>query len=304
MATKYQNYITGDDNSLNTDSTNWDGQTFTVSINHIITSVKLLMWRIGTPGTITVSIRATSSGLPTGADLCVGTTNGDTLPTSAGNAEWREITFSSGQLLLSGTKYAICIRSAAQWGNCRYDGSSPTYTDGGRVYSSDSGVAWTEPTEPSHDLMFEEWGDPSGSGGGGSIFPTDEVTRVSSIRHIYHPGSLRMEAGIGDLGFDVDYAIAELGRVIGAEAETPRPTPAPSANLLEQARTELAGLQAQPLFADEFAGMTAEEYMNRYMAGAAKYKCPYCAATFTNAAAMWRHIVEQHSDEHPGLEGI
>ncbi len=40
-----------------------EGQTFTAAESHDIGSVKLLMHRKGSPGTLTVSIRGTSGGL-------------------------------------------------------------------------------------------------------------------------------------------------------------------------------------------------------------------------------------------------
>ena len=173
MATLYENYITGDDGSANTDSTNWDSQTFTPSITHIITSVKLKLWRTTTPGTVTVSIRATSAGLPTGADLASGTTDGDTLPTAAGSAEWREITLGAGTVLIASTKYAICVRAAAQYANWRYDQTSPTYAGGNRAFSSTSGVSWT--AVAGTDFMFEDWGEP------GNASPSVTTQAVSSI---------------------------------------------------------------------------------------------------------------------------
>ncbi len=39
-----------------------------------------------------------------------------------------------------------------------------------------------------------------------SQFPSDPVARVSSIRHIFRPGLFVMQAGLGDLGFDIDIA--------------------------------------------------------------------------------------------------
>ena len=172
MSSLYENYITGDDGTANTDSTNWDSQTFTPSTAHTITSVKLKLWRQTTPGTVTVSIRATSGGLPTGADLVSGTTDGNTLPTSAGAAEWREITFGAGTSLAASTKYAICVRAAAQWANLRYDQTSPTYADGNRAFSSNSGTDWT--AVAGTDLMFEEWGDITG----GSTVTTEACTNT------------------------------------------------------------------------------------------------------------------------------
>lgn len=111
MATLRDSHNTGDDGDNGFYGANvWVGQTFTASASYSITSVKLKLYRLGSPGTITVSIRATSSGLPTGNDLCVGTTDGDTLTTSS-SGEWREITFGSAYTLTSGTVYAICVRA-------------------------------------------------------------------------------------------------------------------------------------------------------------------------------------------------
>jgi len=79
----YEYYNTGDDSSQSVYGSNWYAQTFTSSIAHTITSVKLKLYRTGSPGTVTVSIRATDgSGHPILPDLCSGTTDGNTLPTA------------------------------------------------------------------------------------------------------------------------------------------------------------------------------------------------------------------------------
>lgn len=165
MATLYQNYNTGDDDSQPVGKDNgqkWSAQTFTPSTAHKITSVKIKAYRVNSPGTITVSIRATSSGHPTGGDLCSGTTDGDTLTTDTAG-EWREITLGAGYDLLASTKYAIVIRCLdgddSNHIRCRMDSSSPTYAGGNWELSIDSGVNWT--TQAGYDFMFEEWGDPS-----------------------------------------------------------------------------------------------------------------------------------------------
>ena len=44
-------------------------------------------------------------------------------------------------------------------------------------------------------------------------YPSDSVARVSSIRRIYRPGLLRMEIGVGELGFDVEVSEAAIKRV-------------------------------------------------------------------------------------------
>lgn len=155
----YEYYNTGDDNHVWLYGSYWVAQTFTPSVTHTITSVKLKLFRNGLPGTITVSIRATSGGQPTGTDLCSGTTNGDTLTTSAPGV-WREIALGSGYGLSAGTTYAIVIRAtsgdSSNYVLWRVDGSSPTYGGGMYLLSSNSGSSWT--SGASYDLMFEEWG--------------------------------------------------------------------------------------------------------------------------------------------------
>ena len=164
MATLYESYITGDDGNIVPYGVYYRAQMFTPSVAHTITSVKLLLYRLTTPGTLTISIRATDGdGKPTGSDLCSGTTSGDTLPT-ASPYEWREITLGNGTLLLANIKYAIVAANpdgdgqseAIYW---RTDASSPTYTGGSLVSSSDSGVTWGAP-DTTRDMMFYDYGDP------------------------------------------------------------------------------------------------------------------------------------------------
>ena len=159
MAIRYEYYNTGDDDRRILFGTWWRAQTFTPDTAHTVTSVKMLLYRTGTPGTITVSIRATSAGLPTGGDLCSGTTDGDTLTTSTAG-EWREISLGAGYSLSASTMYAIVVRaldgSAFASIRLRVDETSPTYTGGTDCYSTNSGSSWT--IVFGTDLMFEEWG--------------------------------------------------------------------------------------------------------------------------------------------------
>jgi len=156
----YESYNTGDDSNNNMYGSNWYAQTFTPSVAHKIASVKLKLYRSGSPGTVTVSIRATDgNGHPTGSDLCSSTINGDTLTTSSSGA-WYEITLGSGYDLSAGTKYAIVVRSPnGNWSNRLYwrrDRSSPTYAGGCRESSTNNGSTWSSST--TRDMMFEEWG--------------------------------------------------------------------------------------------------------------------------------------------------
>ncbi len=162
--TRFEYYITGDDGfgqilSVDlVDDQYWAAQTFTPAISHTITNVNLLLYRANSPGTITVSIKATAAGVPSGADLISGTTDGNTLTTNTAG-EWRTISLGSGISLTSGTQYAIVVREAGgtiqdivRW---RSDNSSPGYAGGSYVTSADSGSTWTANT--SRDFMFEEW---------------------------------------------------------------------------------------------------------------------------------------------------
>ena len=163
MSTKYEYY----DGAANTYDRiygiEWRAQTFTPSIAHKITSVKLLLYRRLSPGTLTVSIRATDgSGHPTGGDLCSGTTNSNTLPT-ASPFEWREITLGAGCDLSADTKYAIVIRAidgdASNDVRWRSDNTDPTYAGGCREWSSNSGAEESWSSVTTQDSLFEEWGE-------------------------------------------------------------------------------------------------------------------------------------------------
>ena len=162
--TLYEYYNTGDDNHYWIRANWWLAQSFTIGTvgtneDHYITSVKLKLYRYGSPGTITVSIRnADANGLPTGSDLTSGTLNGNSI-TTTGPGEWYEITLTQYQLSAS-TQYTIVVRAPdgndsnkVAW---RFDGSTPTYGGGTGSYSGNSGASWTGISD--QDYMFEEYG--------------------------------------------------------------------------------------------------------------------------------------------------
>jgi hypothetical protein len=160
-STLFEYYNTGDDSATLSYDNYWYAQTFTPSQAHTITSVKLLLYRGGSPGTVTVSIKATDgSGHPTGGDLCSGTTNGNTLTTSP-TGEWREITLGAGYALADSTKYAIVVRAIdadiSNYFYLRFDNSAATYIGGNYEVSNNSGSSWNKASN--YDFMFEEYGD-------------------------------------------------------------------------------------------------------------------------------------------------
>lgn len=139
----------------------WYGQTFYTPQNPFnVTSIKLYC-RVaaGIPGNITVSIRNTTSGLPTGADLCSGTHD-----TSGWDTGYHEITMNTTPLLTRDTEYAIvarCLEGNAinylNWKNWETGGLSTI--EG--VHSTNNGTNWTVEGNPVwyRDLMCQVWGE-------------------------------------------------------------------------------------------------------------------------------------------------
>ncbi len=155
-----QSNRTVDDSQLALDGVNWEAQTFTPGANHNLNRVWLLLRRGGSgalPGTCTVSIRNTSAGLPSGADLQSVTFSGDDLKVDPVDADWRYFVLTDVALTAS-TLYAIVVRAPSGDSNnrllWRIDAGSPLYTGGQRCFSSDSGSSWT--ADSTTDTMFEE----------------------------------------------------------------------------------------------------------------------------------------------------
>ncbi len=161
MATKIDEH-THNIGSTSFSGANWVAMNFTASQSYTITSVKLKLFRTGTPGTLTVSIRDTTADVPSGEDKASGTFVGNDLLTAPG--QWEEITFGAGYSLVSGTKYSIvcrCVAASVFWGR------GLTYPGGGRCKSADSGASWG--AESVVKMNFETWGTSSAS------IPSDQV---------------------------------------------------------------------------------------------------------------------------------
>jgi uncharacterized repeat protein (TIGR01451 family) len=133
----------------------WVGQTFTAGSSGQLTQVDVDLFCSSCTGTtpnITASIRATSGGLPTGADLAVGTIAGF----SSGSAGYFSAVFGSPVAITAGTTYAIVLRpvsnpSAGTYAYVTSSGSA--YAGGQRVTSGDSGSTWAG--DASRDLGFK-----------------------------------------------------------------------------------------------------------------------------------------------------
>ncbi len=163
MSTRYEYLIAGRDGARFFGGASWQGQTFKSATAHTVAYVRLPIYKnYGTPGTITCSLRATSSGLPTGADLCSGTITGNLLVDEWVD-EWTQITFIVGYAITANVVYAIVVRGAAGDSGWRHDESSPPYANGQVVQSADSGGSWE--AWSGGDNLFEEWGDVAAGGG-------------------------------------------------------------------------------------------------------------------------------------------
>ena len=158
---KYEYYDTGDSLWAMAYGNNWFAQTFTTANPHTVDQVRLKLFRTGTPGIVTVGIRATDgSDHPTGADLASGTIDGDGLGTAVAG-DWYEINLTSYALEAS-TMYAIVIRASdgdsSNYVAWRYN-SAGSYASGAYESSTNGGVSWT--TTSARDFMFEVWGSSS-----------------------------------------------------------------------------------------------------------------------------------------------
>jgi Carboxypeptidase regulatory-like domain/MBG domain len=132
--------------------TTWGGQTFTPSVAGQLTRADINLFCSGCTGTtpdLILSLRATSGGLPTGADLVSATVTGF----NSGAAGFHTATFSSPPTLTAGTQYALVIRPTANPSAGTYaltrSGTSTTgadvYPGGTRVSGATSGTVWSIP---------------------------------------------------------------------------------------------------------------------------------------------------------------
>ena len=134
--------------------TTWGGQAFTPAVTGLLTRVDINLFCSGCTGTtpnLTLSIRATSGGLPTGADLVSATITGFS---NGGVASYFTANFGSPVTLTAGTQYALVIRPTANPSPGVYaltrSGTSTVgadvYAGGTRVSGATSGTVWSKPT--------------------------------------------------------------------------------------------------------------------------------------------------------------
>ncbi|HBB95950.1 MAG TPA: hypothetical protein DC054_11225, partial [Blastocatellia bacterium] len=133
--------------------TTYGGQTFTPAVSGNLTKVDINLFCSGCTGTtpnLTLSLRNTSGGLPTGADIASATITGFS---NGGVASYFTATFASPPTLTAGTRYAIVIRPTANPSPGTYaltrSGTSTVgadvYSGGSRVTGATSGTVWSIP---------------------------------------------------------------------------------------------------------------------------------------------------------------
>jgi len=138
---------------------NWTGQTFIAGVTGLLVKADGQIFCNGcgaTPPNLTLSLRATSAGLPTGADLATATVSGSLF--ASGSSVLFTATFGSPVSITSGTQYALILRpvSAPAGSGYFWIRSSPsTYANGSRVLSADSGATWSADT--TRDFNFRTY---------------------------------------------------------------------------------------------------------------------------------------------------
>jgi hypothetical protein len=156
-----QSYTGGTGTGTSFTATSWNGQTFIPASTGTLVKADVQLFCAngvnsctGTTPNITVSIRNTSGGLPTGADLATATIPGF----SSGAGVFYTATFGAPAMLTAGTQYALILRpvSNPSVGNYFWIRAQPgTYANGQRVLSTDSGSIWT--TDSTRDYNFRTY---------------------------------------------------------------------------------------------------------------------------------------------------
>jgi len=151
-------YDTGYDYDRWFSGTWWSAMNFKATSTYDIDSVKLLIGKRGSPGVVTVSIRASDGSKPTGGDLTSGTIQESGMPNTP-TYSWVQCKFTP-YTLTTNTNYSIVARAPSGSSNAlnsvywRED-SSNGYATGSGTVSTDSGSSWTPIA--TRDMMFRTY---------------------------------------------------------------------------------------------------------------------------------------------------
>lgn len=153
-----QEYKVNDDSFVHIFGTNWWAQSFTVAATHTLRRCILKFDKAGSPGILTVSIRATTAGKPSGSDLAVATKDLDAFTFQSGG-NWIYLDMVTPVVVTAAAVMAIVCRTAgadtSNDGLWQADITSPAYSGGSIISSSDSGSTWNAP-DTTVDAMFKE----------------------------------------------------------------------------------------------------------------------------------------------------
>ncbi len=137
----------------------WTGQTFIPAVTGTLVKADVQLFCNGcgaTPPNLTLSVRNTSAGLPTGADLATTTIPGSAF--ASGATVLFTASFGSPATLTSGTQYALVLRPVSVPAGTGYfwiRSSPSTYPNGQRVLSADSGSTWS--ADATRDYNFKTY---------------------------------------------------------------------------------------------------------------------------------------------------
>jgi hypothetical protein len=157
---------------------------------HTVTAIRVMLKRTGNPGTVIVSLRNASGGVPSQTiDLIYGTLNGNNLSTSY---SWREVTMNVEFALESNTQYAIVVSAedgdVSNYINWQID-SGGGLANAESSHSNDNGVTWVSDTP--EDCLFEIWGNIVLNVVGANAFQgylqTGDLLVTAEILNIYPP---------------------------------------------------------------------------------------------------------------------
>jgi hypothetical protein len=152
-----QQNLTVTNSGFAVNATSWVAQTFQPAVTGRLARVDVNLFCSSCTGTtpnLTVSIRATSGDLPTGADLATATITGF----NSGAGGLFTANFATPPTLTAGTRYAIVVRpvsnpSAGTYAYVTSDAAGPdVYPNGRRTTSTNSGGTWTG--DSTRDLGF------------------------------------------------------------------------------------------------------------------------------------------------------
>lgn len=160
------NFETGSEAEFSGGGDYWQGQVFTATSTYIAKSISMRLEREDSPvGTFIVSIRATAAGVPSGGDLTVGVLYQSDV--QDGSKSWYEFELDIPYKIVSGTEYAIIVRtSGSTYPGFTIGGISggDPYDGGTQLYSTDAGSTWESIVGENDDLWFRVYGTATGAG--------------------------------------------------------------------------------------------------------------------------------------------